>query len=122
MALFEERQSAECTLKDCIDIFDLMKNNYWLNFHENNKEGFKRVMEIKTYFNVIKNTKYVQYKNEIYKKHDPRLGVKMRGLAEIYCQIFRKEDQEARIKDRILLRKLEDYIEAIMMWDKLKGI
>ena len=36
MALFEERQSAECTLKDCIDIFDLMKNNYWLNFHENN--------------------------------------------------------------------------------------
>lgn len=75
MALFEERQSAECTLKDCIDIFDLMKNYYWLNFHlyfyenfhENNKEGFKRVMEIKIYFNVIKNTKYVQYKNEIYK-------------------------------------------------------
>lgn len=106
---------------ECTDIFDLMSSYYWLNFrlyfYEHfNKRDLKHVMDIKNYFHVIKTTKYVKYKNQIYEKQDARLNIKMRELAEIevYSFFYHQEQQERNIRERISLTKSKDYIEQIL--------
>lgn len=105
---------------ECTDIFDLMSSYYWLNFYLYfyeyfNKRGLEYILKIKKYFHVIKTTKYVQYKKQMYRMEDEHLHEKMKELAEIEVQLFfyGQEQHERNIRERISLTKSKDYIEQI---------
>ena len=108
-------------LKNRTDIFDLMRAYHWLNFHLYFYEYFERIdlkysMKIKKYFDFIKNTKYVQYKKQIYERQDKSVHKKIRELVETDVQFFfyTRENRVREILQRSLLIKPQDYIEEIV--------
>lgn len=108
-------------LEDVIDIYDLMVNFYWVNFHLYfydyfNKNDIVALKTLKKYFDKVHHVKYVKYGNRFYEMEDERLPPLLIKLAEIEVGqfLYSKEQHDRNISDRIGLSKTKEEICRIL--------